>query len=84
MSQGRLGLQENRRRAWLQLRHRLQPLQHGTERSNEMIYIVKVDYEKFVFDDINTASSFAALAKNKALEPVNVTIELKFEAEMDK
>lgn len=49
-----------------------------------MIYIVKVDYEKFVFDDSNTASSFAALAKNKALESVNVTIELKFEEEMDK
>lgn len=49
-----------------------------------MMYIVKAEYTKFVFDDANTAMSFAALAKNKALEDIEVTIEIKQEEELDK
>ena len=47
-----------------------------------MLYIVSVGETKysaveFAFDDQNTAVSFAALAKNKAVEDVIVTIEVK-------
>ena len=50
-----------------------------------MLYIVTVGYyNKFAFDDMNTASSFAALAKNKSVEDVDVTIELKHDDEVDK
>ena len=50
-----------------------------------MIYIVTVGYySKFAFDDNNTAISFAALAKNKAVEDVTVTIEVKHDDEVDK
>ena len=53
-----------------------------------MLYIVSVGVTKysttdFVFDDHNTASTFAELAKNKAVEDVEVTIELKHEEELD-
>ena len=53
-----------------------------------MLYIVEVGESryntiKFVFDDQNTASSFAALAKNKAVEDVDVTVTLKHEEEAD-
>ena len=54
-----------------------------------MLYIVSVGETKysaveFAFEDHNTAMSFAALAKNKAVEDVNVTVDLKFEEELDK
>ena len=54
-----------------------------------MIYIVSVGETKystteFAFDDNNTAISFAALAKNKAVEDVTVTIEVKHDDEVDK
>ena len=49
-----------------------------------MIYIVEVGYRKFAFDDSNTAMNYAALAKNKSVEDVEVTITLKFEEELDK
>ena len=54
-----------------------------------MLYIVSVGETKystteFAFDDQNTAVSFAALAKNKAVEDVIVTIEVKHDDEVDK
>lgn len=54
-----------------------------------MMYIVSVGATKysateFAFDDQNTAVNFAALAKNKAVEEVEVNIELKHEEELDK
>ena len=54
-----------------------------------MLYIVSVGETKystteFAFDDHNTAMSFAALAKNKAVEDVIVNIEIKHEEEVDK
>ena len=54
-----------------------------------MLYIVSVGATKystteFAFDDNNTAISFAALAKNKAVEDVTVTIEVKHDDEVDK
>ena len=47
-----------------------------------MLYIVSVGETKysaveFAFDDNNMAISFAALAKSKAVEDIEVTIELK-------
>ena len=49
-----------------------------------MLYIVEVgehtyDTIKFAFDDHNTAISFAALAKNKAVENIIVNVTLKHE-----
>ena len=54
-----------------------------------MLYIVSVGETKystteFAFDDNNTAINFAALAKNKAVEDVIVTIEVKHDDEVDK
>lgn len=54
-----------------------------------MLYIVSVGETKystteFAFDDQNTAVSFAALAKNKAVEDVIVTIEVKHDDEVEK
>lgn len=49
-----------------------------------MMYVVKADYTKYVFDDRNTAMTFAALAKTKAVEPITVTIEIVHEEELDK
>ena len=53
-----------------------------------MLYIVSVGETKysateFAFDDNNTAISFAALAKNKAVEDVTVTIEVKHDDEVE-
>ena len=48
-----------------------------------MMYIVEVGYTRFAFDDLNTASSFAALAKNKSVEDIIVTITLKHPEELD-
>lgn len=54
-----------------------------------MLYIVEVREKgsyseiKFAFDDHNTATSFAAMAKNNAVEDTEVTITLKFEGEVD-
>ena len=53
-----------------------------------MLYIVEVGETKystiaFAFDDSNTAASFAALAKNKGVEDLEVTITLKHEEEVD-
>ena len=53
-----------------------------------MLYIVSVGETKystteFAFDDQNTAVSFAALAKNKAVEDVIVTIEVKHDDEVE-
>lgn len=54
-----------------------------------MLYIVSVGETtysavEFAFDDQNTAVSFAALAKNKAVEDVTVTIEVKHDDEVEK
>ena len=54
-----------------------------------MLYIVSVGETRystteFAFDDLNTASSFAALAKNKAVEDVIVNIEIKHDEEVNK
>ena len=54
-----------------------------------MLYIVSVGETKysaveFAFDDQNTAVSFAALAKNKAVEDVIVNIEVKHDDEVEK
>jgi hypothetical protein len=53
-----------------------------------MLYIVSVGETKysttqFGFADQNTAVNFAALAKDKAIEDVEVTIELKHEDEVE-
>ena len=53
-----------------------------------MLYIVEVgehtyDTIKFAFDDNNTAISFAALAKNKAVGNIIVKVTLKHEEEVD-
>ena len=53
-----------------------------------MLYIVSVGETKysaveFAFDDNNTAISFAALAKNKAVEDISVTIEIKQDDEVE-
>ena len=53
-----------------------------------MLYIVSVGETKysaveFAFDDNNTAISFAALAKNKAVADVIVTIEVKDDDEVE-